>query len=100
MGANDGYWQARYADATDRTLIEYRSATLDPDPDPTQKTVQFRALNPPRPECRLEGEQDLAGLSISPPNPSYSVVPSGLTNTWFVGTGFERVEHDHRRGRV
>jgi hypothetical protein len=88
MGANDGYWQARYADATDRTLIEYRSATLDPDSDPTQKTVRFRSLNPSRPECRLEGEQDLAGLNNNTPNPDYRVVPSGLSNPWLAGTGF------------
>jgi hypothetical protein len=88
MGANDGYWQARYADSTDRTLIEYRSATLDPDADPTQKTVQFRQLNPPRPECQLEGEQDFAGLSSNPPNPNYSVAPNALRNPWFAGTGF------------
>lgn len=90
MGANDGYWQARYADSTDRTLIEYRSAGLDPDPDPSQKTTEFRALNPPRPECQLEGEQDLVGLSISPFKPNYSVVPDALANPWFAGTGLTR----------
>jgi hypothetical protein len=88
IGANDGYWQARYADPTDRTLIEYRSATLDPNPDPAQKTVRFRQLNPPRPECQLEGEQDLEGLSINPPNPNYTVAPNALTNPWFTNTGF------------
>ena len=31
LGGNIGFWQARYA-AGDRTLIEYRSAKLDPDP--------------------------------------------------------------------
>ncbi len=88
MGANDGYWQARYADSTDRTLVEYRSAKLDPDPIAAEKTVEFRALNPPRPECLLEGEQDLVGLSITAPHPNYGVVPSALSNPWFAGTGF------------
>jgi hypothetical protein len=88
LGGNDGYWQARYADSSDRTLIEYRSAALDPNPDPAQKTVEFRALNPPRPECLLQGEQDLVGLSSNPPQPDYAVAPTALSNPWFAGTGF------------
>jgi hypothetical protein len=88
IGANDGYWQARYADPSDRALIEFRSAALDPDPVASQKTVLFRQLSPSRPECQLEGEGDLAGLSSTPANPNFGLAPNALSNPWFAGTGF------------
>ncbi len=56
MGANDGYWQMRYADDR-RTIVEYRVGNLDPVSDPALKTRRFRDLVPPRPECLLEGVQ-------------------------------------------
>jgi hypothetical protein len=87
LGANDGYWQARYADSTDRTLIEYRTAAIDPGTDPTQKTTQFRSLSPARPECLLEGEQ-YTGLNANPASPAYGVASGALSHPWFVGTGF------------
>jgi hypothetical protein len=87
MGANTGYWQMRY-DPTYRMIYEYRSAKLDPDPNLPTKTVLFRQLTPPRPECALEGEQDLNGLSTTPINPDFSVATGALTNPWFTGTGF------------
>src|SRR5581483_3894666 len=54
LGANTGYWQMRYA-SNRRTIVEYRLAKLDPERNPALKTVQFRKLVPPRPECELEG---------------------------------------------
>ncbi len=54
MGANTGYWQVRHESAG-RTLVEYRNAVNDPHPDPTQKTIRFRDLATPRPECELLG---------------------------------------------
>jgi hypothetical protein len=87
MGANTGYWQMRY-DPTYRTIYEYRSALLDPDPNPATKTVRFRQLTPSRPECALEGEQETGGLNASPANPNFSVATGALTNPWFNGTGF------------
>jgi hypothetical protein len=54
LGANTAYWQARYEDSR-RTLVEYRSAAADPVKSTTLRTVQFRALAPARPECRLFG---------------------------------------------
>ena len=86
-GANVGYWQIRYS--TDyRGIYEYRTAAADPNPSPATKTVQFRQLNPPRPECLLEGEMDKNGLSLTPPKPNYAVAPGAITNSWFTGTGF------------
>ena len=55
-GANTGYWQMRYGNNR-RTIVEYRRAKLDPEPDPALKTIRFRSLAPPRPECELEGVQ-------------------------------------------
>ena len=57
VGADIGNWQMRYADASDQTLVEYRNASLDPDPDPEQKTVRFASPPVNRPECQLLGIQ-------------------------------------------
>ena len=85
MGANTGYWQMRYADDR-RTIVEYRSANRDPEQDPALKTVRFRELMTPRPECTLLGvmwgeigdaDYTAVGASITPPDP------------WFKGTGFK-----------
>ncbi len=64
MGANTGYWQIRYEDAG-RTVVEYRSASADPFPDPAGKTVRFRDLATPRPECELLGVQYESGQEAS-----------------------------------
>ena len=59
LGANIGFWQMRYED--DRhTIVEYRNAGPDPNPDPA-KTVTFRELDPPRPECELLGVRSSVG---------------------------------------
>jgi hypothetical protein len=89
-GANSGYWQMRYQDNR-RTIVEYRLARLDPEPNPALKTLRFRSLTPPRPECELEGVQYTQGRggpeSIGGPF-AYPVNPSALTDPWFTGTGF------------
>jgi hypothetical protein len=89
LGANDGYWQMRYADDR-RTIVEYRVAGLDPETDPALKTVRFRDLTPPRPECRLEGVEFTrdAGAEAMGGQHAYSVVPGALSDPWFDGTGF------------
>jgi hypothetical protein len=88
LGGNDGYWQMRYADG-ERTIVEYRSASLDPEPNSSLKTVRFRDLVPPRPECTLLGAQSQGGQSGSgdPPR-DYSVVGGSLSDSWFSATGF------------
>ncbi len=90
LGADIGYWQMRYEDNR-RTIVEYRSPSLDPEPDPALKTMRFRALTPPRPECRLEGVQYAEGggraESIGGPY-DYSVNAAALDDPWFTGTGF------------
>ncbi len=81
MGANAGYWQIRYED-NDRTIVSYKTSP-DPDPDPTDKTVQFRQLSAPRPECQLEGVQ-FAGTVLYRNYLDYSV---DVSDPWFAGTG-------------
>ncbi len=84
MGANTGYWQMRYQNGR-RTIVEYRSGNRDPETNPALKTVRFRELATPRPECTLLGvmwgEIGRAG---------YTAVGAAITPTdpWFRGTGF------------
>ena len=56
MGANTAYWQMRYENNR-RTIVEYRTGDRDPEPGTALKTVRFRDLIPPRPECKLLGVQ-------------------------------------------
>jgi hypothetical protein len=88
MGANTGYWQMRYADNR-RTIVEYRVASVDPEPIPALKTVRFRSLDPPRPECELEGVQyRRAGNESIGGQHDFAVAPAALSDPWFAGTGF------------
>ena len=88
MGANTGYWQMRYADAR-RTIVEYRLRRLDPEPTLALKTVRFRDLVPPRPECELEGVQYVRSEAESIGGQlDYAVAPGALGDPWLSGTGF------------
>lgn len=89
MGANTGYWQVRYEDAR-RTVVEYRRAARDPNPDPAVKTDRFRVLSPPRPECRLEGVQfqDAPGKYTQGFLLDLTVNAQLLEDPWFRNTGF------------
>jgi SAM-dependent methyltransferase len=89
MGANTCYWQARFEDG-ERTMVEYRKPQRDPEPDGSLKTVRFRELVPPRPECELLGIQYQDGLDTPgmPPR-DYELVESSLSDPWMEGTGFE-----------
>lgn len=86
VGANIGYWQIRYDDDS-RTIVEYRSAWSDPEPDPALKTTQFRNLVPPRPECELIGVQwgEIGEADYTPIGAVYTP-----PDAWFAGTGFTR----------
>ena len=82
LGANIGYWQVRYEN-DGRTIVGYKSPA-DPEPDPALKTVLFRDLSPPRPECSLLGVQHYTG-SYAWPRGDF-VVTAG-DDPWFAGTG-------------
>jgi hypothetical protein len=87
MGADIGDWQIRYED-NGRTIVEYRDAALDPEPDPALKTTTFRDLVPARPQCQLLGIQYQGGFRSDFPLPtSYSANPAALDDPWFAGTG-------------
>jgi len=88
MGADTGYWQMRYADSR-RTIVEYRLPRLDPEPNRALKTVRFRDLVPPRPECELEGVEYSRnnGVESIGGQHDYTVAPGAL-DPWFAGTGF------------
>jgi hypothetical protein len=89
MGANTAYWQIRYEDG-ERTVVEYRRHTRDPEPDGALKTVRFRDLAPARPECELLGIQYQEGMTGSGEPPRhYELAPSALGDRWLEGTGFE-----------
>lgn len=82
MGANTGYWQMRYEDDR-RTIVEYRTGDRDPEPNTALKTVRFRDLVPPRPECELEGVQ-FVGIGVH----DYVPVVGTPPDPWFAGTSF------------
>ncbi len=87
LGANTAYWQARYENGH-RTLVEYRSAGADPVKSTTLRTVQFRALKPARPECRLFGVmyQYYAQTAYASEPTAYEIAaPDG--DPWLRGTG-------------
>jgi hypothetical protein len=86
LGANDGYWQVRYTDASRLGVIEYRNAALDPEPDPGLKTTRFRQLTPPRPECELMGVE-FSTTPHSEGGPFPYTVASVSADPWFDHTG-------------
>jgi hypothetical protein len=82
MGGDIGDWQIRYQDA-DRTIVEYRNAKRDPEPNPALKTVKFADLRPPRNPCELLGTTYQRGTGKPRP---YVVTPSSAATFWTVGT--------------
>jgi hypothetical protein len=87
LGADIADWQIRYEDDR-RTIVEYRNATRDPENNPGLKTVRFRQLVPPRPQCELLGISYEGFRGPTDPPRSYSVNPAALDDAWFRGTGF------------
>jgi hypothetical protein len=88
MGANTCYWQIRYED-DERTIVEYRSGTADPEQDPTEKTMRFRHLGPPRPERELIGQQYEGGLVKPSEARDFRFMPGLSTDSWAAGVQLE-----------
>lgn len=86
--SNASYWQVRYEDGG-RTLVGYKDVQPDPEQDPALKTIRFRSLAPPRPECALLGVmfyriREHYGAPID-----YTVTEAAEKDPWFAGTGFK-----------
>jgi hypothetical protein len=86
LGANIGFWQVRYENA-EHTMVGYKSATLDPEPNPALKTVLFRDLIPARPECKLMGVQ--YSTFVPDVDEAFPINPRAIGDPWFAGTGFD-----------
>ena len=89
MGSNTAYWQVRYED-DERTIVGYKKANTDPHPDPELRTVMFRDLPTPRPECELLGVQYQDGLHNGKKDPprDYAPAAGALAHPLMQGTGF------------
>jgi hypothetical protein len=93
FGADRSDWQVRFETSSsgvpNRVLVCYRDATLDPNPDPTLKTVHWRAPPLNRPEQTLTGVQFTNQTRWNSQNNGY--YPYVVTNSgsWvYAGTGF------------
>ncbi len=86
-GSNAAYWQIRYEDGR-RTIVGYKEAAPDPEPDPALRTVRFRNLVPPRPECELIGVMFYRIRERQEGPVDYTVTDAARTDPWFAGTGF------------
>jgi hypothetical protein len=86
-GANAGYWQVRLepssAGVPRRVVVCYRDASLDPEPNPALKTVQWREPPVDRNEQRLIGVQYTALL-----NRNASMVITNPQHWLYSNTGF------------
>jgi hypothetical protein len=86
LGSNAAYWQVRFEDGR-RTMIGYKEAAPDPEPNPALRTIRFRHLTPPRPECALMGVMFLR-LRPSQSGPvDYTVTEAARNDPWFRNTG-------------
>jgi hypothetical protein len=87
LGANSVFWQIRFEPSrtgvADRIIVCYKEAALDPNPDSTVTTVNFR--NPPvnRSEQALEGVEFTDG----PNSGTASMVITNSSNWVYAGTG-------------
>ena len=86
LNSNAGYWQVRYED-TGRTIVGYKEAAPDPEPNSALRTVRFRDLVPPRPECALEGVMYYRIRESQSGPVDYTVTAAAATDPWFAGTG-------------
>ena len=87
-GSNAGYWQIRYED-DGRTIVGYKDAAPDPESDPALRTVRFRDLVPPRPECELEGVMYYRIRESQSGPVDFTATDAARTDPWFRGTGFQ-----------
>jgi hypothetical protein len=85
FGGNIGDWQIRYENG-ERTIVGYKSAERDPNPDPLEKTTNFRFLSPPRPQCAVLGTTYDERAPVG--SDRFKINRSAINDRWFAGTGF------------
>jgi hypothetical protein len=90
FGANDIYWQIRYAPSPagvpDRVIVCYKDASIDPTTDPTLVTENWRYWPEP-----FRPEQALIGVQFTNQIQNNAYVPYVVENSsnWvYAGTGF------------
>jgi N,N-dimethylformamidase beta subunit-like protein len=86
--SNAAYWQVRYEDGG-RTIVGYKDSAPDPEPDPALKTIRFRSLVPPRPECALLGVMFYRLRDHQSGPVDYTITDAAASDPWFAGTGFK-----------
>jgi uncharacterized membrane protein len=91
--ANSVYTQIRYEPSSsgveDRVMVCYRDASIDPNPDPTLKTVNWRDDPVNRPEQVLVGVQYTSQVPVNAQG-FYSTYIVNNSNNWvYTGTGFK-----------
>jgi hypothetical protein len=86
--SNASYWQVRYEDGG-RMIVGYKEAAPDPEPDPALRTIRFRELSPPRPECALLGVMFYRIREHYSGPVDYTVTDAANGDPWFAGTGFK-----------
>src|SRR5207302_9595259 len=72
-----------------RTIVGYKDAAPDPEPDPALKTIRFRSLVPPRAECGLMGVMYYRIREHQSGPVDYTVTDAANSDPWFAGTGFK-----------
>lgn len=87
LGSNAAYWQVRYENEH-RTIVGYKDAASDPEPNAALRTIRFRSLTPPRPECALMGVMFLRLREHQSGPVDYTVTSVAQADSWFTGTGF------------
>ena len=87
MNSNAAYWQVRHED-DGRTIVGYKEAAPDPEPDASLRTIRFRDLVPPRPECQLLGVMYYRIRESQSGPVDYTATEAARTDPWFRGTGF------------
>lgn len=94
FGGNTCWFQARLEAGISvanpyRTLVCYKSASADPVTDPALKTVNWYALNPPRPQNSTIGTTSQSGAiwAVAQPKPNSPFVVSNASHWVYARTG-------------
>jgi N,N-dimethylformamidase beta subunit-like, C-terminal len=86
LNSNAAYWQVRYED-DGRTIVGYKEAAPDPEPNAALRTIRFRHVTPPRPECALQGVMFYRIRESLGPAIDYVVTETARGDPWLNGTG-------------